>query len=206
MACPWGRELADRILLNALIPERLDSLAERVKARMCDDQQVGGMKLAWGFISSQLQDALKSVLDCDLLEVLGGAWAKAAPLADFADPAKHPPGERSVVELGEHDISRDLHPVVAVTIAPCPRVELNFTLALAAHVSGVRLAILDGHLVGGDLGELWASAQLSYEGVPLHPTQESTKIGVPGEFSLTPPGIKIPLLSGQAVEGAAGGG
>jgi hypothetical protein len=111
-----------------------------------------------------------------------------------------------VVELSEHDISRELNPVIAVTIDPCPSIELNFTFALAAHVGGVRLSIIDGHIVGGDLGELWASAQLSYEGVPLHPEQESARIAVPGEFSFAPPGIKIPLLSGQAVEGAADGG
>jgi hypothetical protein len=173
---------------------------------MCDNQQVGGMKLAWDFVGGQLQNAIKSVLDCDLLEILGGVWAKAAPLADLADPAKNPPGKRSVVKLGKHDISRDLKPVVAVTIGTCPCVELNFTLALAAHVSGVRLWILDGYLIGGDLGELWASAQLSYEGVALHPAQESTKFGVPGEFNLASPGIKIPGLARQAVEGAAGGG
>ena len=127
-------------------------------------------------------------------------------IAVLADPANHPPGERSLVEFGEHDISRELNPTIAVTIAPCPCIELNFTLALAAHVSGVRLAIVDGHLVGGDLGELWASAQLSYEGVPLHPEQESARIAAPGEFNFVAPGIKIPLLSGQAVEGAADGG
>lgn len=175
-----------------MIPDRLDSVAERVKTRMCDDQQIGGMKLAWDFIGGELANALKSVLDCDLVEVLGGAWAKAAPLAEFADPDKHPRGERSVIEFGAHDISRELNPVIAVTIAPCPCVELSFTLALAAHVSGVRLAIVDGHLIGGDLGELWASAQLSYEGVPLHPEQESARIAAPGEFAFASPGIKIP--------------
>jgi hypothetical protein len=196
----------DRVPLSALIPARLESIADRVKARMCDDEQIGGMKLAWDFIGGELQNALKAVLDCDLIEILGGVWAKAAPLAEFADPNKHPPGERSVVDLGEHDVSRELNPVVAVTIGSCPCVELNFTFALTAHVGGVRLAIVDGHLVGGDLGELWASGQLSYEGVPLHPEQESAKVGVPGEFSFSPPGIKIPGLASQAVEGAAGGG
>ena len=173
---------------------------------MCDNPDVGGMKLAWDFIGSQLHDALKSVLDCDVLEVLGGAWAKAVPLAEFADPAKHPPGERSVVELGEHDLTRELNPVIAVTIGPCPCVELTFKFVLSAHVGGVRLAIVDGHLVGGDLGELWASGQLSYQDLPLHPEQESARIGVPGEFSFNPPGIKIPLQAGRAVEGAADGG
>ena len=95
--------------------------------------------------------------------------ASSATLAAFADPAKHPPGERSVVELGEHELKRELQPVIAVTIAPCPCIELKFLFALTAHIGGVRLSIVDGHIVGGDLGELWASAQLSYEGTPLHP-------------------------------------
>lgn len=195
-----------RISLGALIPERLDSVAEQVRARLCEDEQVGGMKLAWGFIGGELNKALKSVLDCDLLEVLAGAWAQAAPLAAFADPDQHPAGERSVVELGEHELSRELNPVIAVTVASCPCVEISFTFTLTAHIGGVRLAIVDGHIVGGDLGELWASGQLSYGGTPLHPAQESARIGVPGEFNFALPGIGIPRLSGGAVEGAAGGG
>ena len=181
-------------------------MAEQVRTKLCDNEEIGGMKLAWDFIGKELHGALKSVLDCDLLEVLAGAWAQAAPLAAFADPAQHPPGERSVVELGEHDVTRELQPVIAVTVGSCPCVELNFTFTVAAHVSGVRLSIVDGHIVGGDLGELWASAQLSYEGTPLHPPAESTKIAIPGEFSFTPPGINIPRLSRGAVEGAADGG
>ena len=109
-----------------------------------------------------------------------------------------------MVELGQHDLQRELHPIVAVTIAPCPSVELKFVLALSANVGGVRLLIVDGHIVGGDLGELWASAQLSYEGTPLHPPQESARVGVPGEFAFDPPGIKITRIT--AVERAAAGG
>ena len=93
-----------------------------------------------------------------------------------------------------------------MTIAPCPTVEIKFPLALTANISGVRLSILDGHIVGGDLGELWASAQLSYEGTPLHPPQESAKVRVPGEFAFAAPGIKIPRIPSVAVEGAAVGG
>lgn len=196
--------MADGIPLSALIPDRLDSLAERARARLCDDQEVGGMKLAWDYIGNELGHALTSVLDCDLLEVLATAWAEAAPLAAFADPAMHPAGERSVVELGEHEFSRELHPVVAVTVGSCPCVELDFVLALRAHVGGLRLSILDGHIVGGNLGELWASAQLSYEGVPLHPPSESRKIEIPGDFQFRPPGIRIPRL-GHASTSAAGG-
>ena len=191
--------MAEGIPLHALLPARLDSLADEVKARLCEDEQVGGMKLAWDFIGTELGNSLKSVLDCDVLEVLAGAWAKAAPLADLADPIKHPPGERSLVELGGHDVNRDFHPVIAVSIGSCPCVELNFTLALAAHIGGVRLAVTDGHIVGGDLGEVWASAQLSYEGSPLHAPAESRKLALPAEFRFGPPGIALPrLVQGRA--------
>lgn len=189
--------MAEGIPLHSLLPARLDSLADEVKARLCEDEQVGGMKLAWDFIGDELGEALKSVLDCDLLEVLAGAWAKAAPLADFADPTKHPPGERALVELGGHDVKRDFHPVIAVTIGSCPCVELKFTLALAAKIGGVRLAVTDGHIVGGDLGEVWASAQLSYDGTPLHAPAESRKLALPAELRFEPPGILIPRLTGD---------
>ena len=186
--------MVEGIPLHALLPARLDSLADEVKARLCEDEQVGGMKLAWDFIGTELGNSLKSVLDCDVLEVLAGAWAKAAPLAELADPVKHPPGERSLVELGGHDVKREFHPVVAVTVGSCPCVELSFTLTLAAHVGGVRLSIVDGHIVGGDLGEVWASAQLSYEGTPLHAPAESRKLELPAEFRFDPPGIALPRL------------
>ena len=179
--------------LSALLPDRLDSLAERVKGKLSEDQKVGGMKLAWGFIGKELQAALKSVLDCDLFEILAKGWAQAAPLADFADLSKHPPGQRSMIELGKHDLSRELHPVIAVTIGDCPCVELNFTLTVTANISGVRLSIFDRHIVAADPGETWATAQLSYEGTPLHDAPESKKIRIPGEISFAAPGVEIPL-------------
>jgi hypothetical protein len=189
-------------MLSDLLPEKLDSVAAQVRDRMCDDERIGAMKLAWDYIGKELNKALKSALDRDLLDVLGKMWSEFSEIAAFADPDKHPPGERSLVDIGEHELKRDLQPVIAVTVAPCPCVELKFLLALTANISGVRLSVLDGHIIGGDLGELWASAQLSYEGIPLHPPQESTKLALPGEFTFDP-GIKIPRISSRPFEGAA---
>lgn len=181
------------VRLSHLLPERLE-VAGQVRSRMCDDEQVAGMKLAWDFIGKELGDSLRSVLDCDLAGILAAGWAKAAELAGFADPGRHPPGERSLVELGGHDFSHELHPVVAITIAPCPCVELKFDFVLTAHIGGVRLSIMDGHIIGGDIGEVWASAQLSYQGTPLHPAAETRKLALPARLSFTPPGIRIPRL------------
>jgi len=195
--------MANRVPLSALLPDRFDSMAERVKTQLSANAEVGGMKLAWGFIGSEIQAALKSVLDCDLLEILGGAWAQAGALADFADPSKHPPGERSVIELGAHDVTRELHPVIAVTIGSCPCVELKFTLTIAAKVGGVRLSIFDCHIAAADPGEVWANAQLSYEGTPLHPALESTKLSIPGETRFASPGIEIPRIATASSTSAA---
>lgn len=183
--------MADAFPIHALLPGRLDTLGARAREHLCKDEQARGMKLAWDYVGDQLGDALKSVLGGDLVELLATAWAKAPELAALA---KQAPGERTLVELAAHDFGHELNPVVAVTLGPCPCVELHFTLAIAAHVGGVRLAVVDGHIVGGDLGELWASAQLSCEGQPLHPKAESRKLPVPARFDFAAPGIAIPRL------------
>lgn len=174
-----------------LLPERLDGLEERVKDRLFEDPEVGRTKLAWDLIGSEVERALRSVLDCDLVDALAKAWAAAASVRDYGDPAKHEPGETAIVHLGEQEFERELHPVVGVTIAGCECLELRFTLSLAAQFSGLALSIRAPFITGGSAGDLKASAQLSYGEVPLHPPQESRKIELPGRFSLGSP-LEIP--------------
>ena len=183
--------MAEALTLADLLPARLDGLADRAKEQLQKDGKAGGASLAWGYVAGQLGDALRSVLDIPALEMLAGAWSQAALLADHADPAKHPPGERSIVELGAHDVSQEFKPVVAVTIGDCPCAELEFTFAVTASFSGVKLALLDGCVTGGETGDAWASGQLSLQGVPLHKPAESKKLALPGTFAFDPPGIRI---------------
>ncbi len=190
--------MAEGLKLADLLPERLDSLGDQAKAALCENEDIGCMKLAWDLIAGELEGALRSVLDRDLFEILAKGWAQARLLSDHADPAKHPPGERSVVKLGEHRVRRDLHPVVAVTIGSCPCVELKFTLSLTAQFGGLTLAIVDGHIIGGRPGQAWVTGQLSYNKVPLHRAQESRKLALPGEFRFASPGIPLapPVAAG----------
>jgi hypothetical protein len=99
-----------------------------------------------------------------------------------------------VIELGAHEIVRELEPVVAVTIGSCPCVELKFTFTVTGKFGGVKLCVMDAHIVGGSPGEAWAMAQLSYNGVPLHDAAESRKLALPGAFDFPQPGIPIPRL------------
>lgn len=182
------------VKMSDLLPDRLDKAAEEARKTLCENQDIGCMKLAWDYVGDQLQGALKSALDCDALSVFAKTWATASALSDYADPAKHPPGERSVIELGAHEIKRELEPVVAVTVGSCPCVELKFTFAVTGHFGGVKLSVMDAHITGGSPGEAWASAQLSYNGVALHPPAESRKVPLAGTFDFAAPGIPIPRL------------
>jgi hypothetical protein len=124
-----------------LLPEKLTGLDDRVKAQLSEDPEVGKTKLAWDLIGSEIEGALRRVLDCDLIDTLAKAWAGAAGILDYADPEKHPPGEAAVVHLGEQEFVRELHPVIAVTIAGRECMELRFTLSLAVQFSGLALSI-----------------------------------------------------------------
>lgn len=183
--------LAESLKLSDLLPDRVDGLGEQARAALCADEQIGAMKLAWDYIGDELHGALAAALDCDLLALLAKGWANAKLLAEHADPAKHPRDERALVTLGGHDVMRDVHPVIAVTIGECPCMELDFTFAVTAHFGGLQLAIQDGHIIGGKAGEAWASGKLSCHGVPLHKPADTRKLAIPGTFSFAAPGIPL---------------
>jgi hypothetical protein len=180
--------------MSDLLPERLDRVGDEARKTLSENEDIGCMKLAWDYVGSELANALKSALDCDALGVFAKTWAAAEQLSDYADPAKHPPDERSVIELGAHEISRALEPVVAVIIGACPCIELKFTFTVTGNFGGVALSVMSGHIIGGRPGDAWATGQLSYNGVPLHQPAESRKLALPGRFDFPEPGIAIPRL------------
>jgi hypothetical protein len=182
------------VMMSDLLPERLDRVGEEACKTLSENEDIGCMKLAWDYIGTELGEALKSALDCDAFAVFAKSWAGAQQLADYADPAKHPPDERAVVELGSHEVSRALEPVIAVTIGSCPCIELKFTFTVTGNFGGVALTALNAHIIGGRAGDAWATARLSYNGIPLHEPAESRKLALPGTFDFPEPGIPIPRL------------
>lgn len=180
--------------LRELLPDRLDHLGEESRKELCKDPNVSHLRLAWDYIESQLDSEIRGVLDEDVFELLGKAWAGAKLLSDYADPAKHPLGQRELLKLGDHSFERELHPTVDVTIGASPCARLRFTLTLSGHFSGLYLGIKDGHIVDGRSGKAWASALLSYGSIPLHKEKETKKMWLPGRFKFEPPGMPIPRV------------
>jgi hypothetical protein len=181
--------------VGELLPA-LKKVESAVKDELKEDPEVKGLTLAWSVIGSELEGALRSVLDCDALELLGQAWAAADALQAYADPALHAPGEAAIVELGAHDFVREIHPVVTVTIGSCASKELRFTISLAAHFGGVALSIRDGHVTGGRTGDASVSAELKYGEILLHEAGEAKKMALPGRFAFAAPGLPIRRAAG----------
>jgi hypothetical protein len=177
---------------SVLVPERLDG--REAKAKLCENEDIGCMKLAWDYIVDELRDAIADALDCDLLELLAKPIAEAEALAEAA---RKGPGPWEL-HFGEQEVSRELHPTVAVTIGACPCTELEFEVSIAGHFSGLALIVRDGRIIGGKAGALWASAKIAYAGKPLHPKQETRRIPLPGEFRFRPPGLPIPRIGAAA--------
>jgi len=182
------------IKLSELLPDHFEHLGEESRKELSNDPEISKMSLAWDYIESQLDAEIRDVLDGDVFVLLGKAWASAKELADYADPAKHPPGVRELLKFGDHDFKKVLNPTVDVTVGECPICRLKFTLTLTGSFSGLYLGIRDGHVVDGRSGDAWASAQLSYAGVPLHKKKETEKFKLPGSFKFPVPGIPIPRM------------
>lgn len=185
----------DGLKLSALLPDNLERASKEAILDLQSRENVGCLKVAWNLVDGQLQKALQGALDYDVLELVGEAWAKARLLSEFADPKKHPPGERSVVPIGGREFSREVYPTLSVQVGSCPCVDLKFTFAVSAHLGGVELIVSDAHIRGGNLGEAWVSAQLSYNKIPLHDQAESKKIRLDGDFNFPGDGIEIPKLN-----------
>ena len=183
------------VKLGDLLPDDLESAGGRAVEELKSRENIGCLSVAWDLVDGQLQGALRSALDCDLLEVLAECWATSRLLAEYADPAKHPPGSSSVVLIGGRDVTRKVHPVVKVEVGSCPCVDLRFTFAVTAHFSGVKLIISGGRIRGGSLGDTSVSAELSYEDVPLHSPAESKKLSLGGDFTLPGEGVRIPRFT-----------
>lgn len=157
-----------------------------------EDPALHNIRLAWEYVRGPLEEALRGLLDCRVIDLLAEVWLKARSLQDYAHPPRHPPDETWTVHLAEHRFEHQIHPVLKVSVAAFPPVELRFTLVLSAQVRGLALRIRGGHVLGGSAGDVTVSAQLKYRAINLTEKQESEKMKLPGTFEFAEPGLEIP--------------
>jgi len=176
--------------VRELLPASLKRMNGTVKDELCKEPGISQTRLAWGFIGSESTQAVQSVLDYDVFELVAHGWCVAKELHEYTDPVRHPSGERSIVHLGEHKFVKVLHPVLDITVGPIKCTSLRFTLELAANFRAVALSISNGRITGAGAGDGYVSAKLKYGGVTLH-NKESRKVPFPLRIDFSAPGLAI---------------
>jgi hypothetical protein len=177
-----------------LLPDKLDHLDAAIERGRAQNPEPGKADLpavARGVVGERVEAAVRQTLHFDVFRLLAEAWAKARELQEYADPAKHPPGETSTLFLGEHPLSVDVHPTVDVTISGLAKFELRFTLELEALLRLAEVTIKGGHItqIGNCDAEL--RAVLKYGEVPLHEPLKSRRVTLTKPIVLAAPGVAI---------------
>jgi len=172
-----------------------------MKQALCKDSSIDPHKLAWGFIGSEGAAALRSVLDCDVFELVAQGWCVAEELREYSDPATHPPGERSIVYLGKHSFVKTVHPVLDVMVESTRCASLRFTLELAANFRSVALSISDGRITGAGAGDGDVGMQLKYGEVTLL-AKETRKVRFPARIDFKAPGLPITRTAETKAQGS----
>src|SRR3954471_12075758 len=115
--------MADAVKAADLLPKRIGGLGRAARQALCNDAKVAGQQLAWGYVASRLDEALREALDFDLFDAFANGWGESPWRGSYAAAMTQPSAE---VRLGAHELALKLHPSIALTIAPCPYMNLDF--------------------------------------------------------------------------------
>lgn len=179
-----GTHIRDLLLLSQ------DTIQDNVQRQMQGDGSVAQTRVAWGFVGSKATQAIDSVLDKDVFEVVAEAWEMVDVLIPYADEKKHPRGERSLVPLLHHSFVKVCHPVLDVMWGDTQCASLKFDLELAANFRSVVLTICDGYIVSADGVDADVSATLKY-GDATVATKKSPKVQLLRHKDFRAPGVAI---------------
>ena len=172
-----------------LLPDPIEGLADQLKAHAAEH---AGGAVPWGLVEGQAVSGLKSELgNFGLFDQLAHAWASIGAVRAYRDPAKQPPGQTSIVPLGQHQAALTAEPALSLVIAGFALPPLRLGFVVTAIFESVHLSIRDAALVAASPGKCMLTAGLSCGSVALHPPKEITKVKLPGEFRFEP-AWKIP--------------
>jgi hypothetical protein len=140
--------------------------------------------------ADSVTDALSSVLNIPLIDVLAAAWKTRHELREYCDQSKYPPDQVNNYVLAEHVISSNHQPRFQVLFdgAPCgPDIEFGITLSLT--VDAACLQIVNARITKATTGTIQGSGQISCAGHVLV-ERKTAKLDIPGKFSF---GEGIPI-------------
>jgi hypothetical protein len=162
---PAPRDLAGWLLED---PETAHSaeqaLAERAVAKKPGSKQLAQLgQVGRASLGRQLVDALRTVLDEDIMSLLLKGWAKHRGLVEAAaETAREPDAER-LVALAEHRITLALDPTVDVLLDGVRLVTLVCRVEVIFDVGKVEAVVRAGRLVQAHAGHSAVTASTAVE-------------------------------------------
>jgi len=154
-----GKELATA----APVGFRLDADATVMKEELS--------KLAkgipWSAVKETIGEKVAELLDVSLLDVISSGWKKLAEVMEYADTAKYPPRETSLVPLVEHKVKSEHHPYIEVLVKGSPVGKVQFDIQLTLTIEGLVLRIENAMIKSIQAGTLKGKGSIALGGSTL---------------------------------------
>jgi len=141
----------------------------------------------WKHVGGEMESvALDKLNALSVAGVLAQGWATAQELHEYADPARHPAGERSVIPLGNKKTKHPYKLQVDLMAAGKKVATLELEITFEFAVQALELGVVDGCIESIALGQLEVSATVECEGKQLKELS-LRKFDVPGEHHFEHP-------------------
>lgn len=151
-------------LLNVAADDLKDTLRDHVRANATHADFPATLL---GFVAEEAAEAIAGQLRLDVFELAFKAWAAVDELREYADPAKHPPGESAVVQWGKCRIRAPQAIDIRIGIVGISLPVLRLTIELDAEFHSLALTIRDGAIRKLSPGTASASVALKYGAATL---------------------------------------
>jgi hypothetical protein len=176
----------NQLVLSDLLPPEIDGLGGLIRQHL----QKHGLSVGLDFLAGQASSALTKELDkINLIEQLANGWST---FKSVRNAARAPPGETSVLSLGEHHLELAASPTLKLTVGGVRAPDLMVTLRLAARFDSATLSLRDRALVAADPGDCEVTASVSSGEASIGKPWQMGKVDLKGPFDISPP-CPVPL-------------
>lgn len=118
-------------------------------------------------IEDKIADAVPTLFDLKVIDLLLGGWSKYRELQQFTDPKHYPPEDPVDVPLIEHEVVSVHHPALEVSVGGVRACWIDFDLTISLFVKGCVLEICGGRIRQLTIGSCRGRAVLTWHGNEL---------------------------------------
>lgn len=138
----------------------------------------------WLSARSAIDQALQSLLEVSLIDILGGGWNKYRALIEYRDRKKHPSEEVALFPLHEHTITSTHKPQIEIYVNDRRIGSIDFEIQLVLELETAILKIQDGKIWEIQTGSCRGTGILMYGPAVLY-ERKTSKVQLPKLMSFS---------------------